>query len=214
MISPQFAKHGFEWRTNLILLITQAFTVIGIYFLVGGLPVREQETGFLLSSLVTILTTYGMLSHSASIDIDEEAIAPSSGEVNRPSMDFRLDSGGHINALQEQIESLTRQLTAEKHRSTQLTLLNELSQQLEAELDPPVAAQLAVNTLERAMECSFLALLAPEGDGQEYVVLASAGKMTSIIPPGYRQNANTGVIGRTHRLKKTQMIQDVELDAD
>ena len=29
------------------------------------------------------------------------------------------------------------------------------SQQLEAELDPPVAAQLAVNTLERAMECSF-----------------------------------------------------------
>ena len=61
-----------------------------------------------------------------------------------------------MDALKEQIEALTHQLAAEKHRNTQLTLLNELSQQLEAELDPPVAAQLAVNTLERAMDCSFV----------------------------------------------------------
>jgi len=38
--------------------------------------------------------------------------------------------------------------------------------------------------------------------------------MTSIIPPGYRQNAVSGVIGRTHRLKKTQMVHDTELDSD
>jgi putative nucleotidyltransferase with HDIG domain len=213
LISPQFAKNRFEWRTNLMLLITQAFTVIGIYLLVGGLSVREQGTGFLLSSVVTILTTYGILSHTGSHK-EMEASAPSTGEQNQPSIDMKMDPGMNVYALQEQIESLTRQLTAEKHRSTQLTLLNELSQQLEAELDPPVAAQLAVNTLERAMDCSFVALLAPEGDGQEYVVLASTGRMTSVIPPGYRQDANIGVIGRTHRLKKTQMIQDVELDVD
>jgi putative nucleotidyltransferase with HDIG domain len=213
LISPQFAKNRFEWRTNLMLLITQAFTVIGIYLLVGGLSVREQGTGFLLSGLVTILTTYGILSHTGS-NKEMEASAPSTGEQNQPSIDMKMDPGMNVYALQEQIESLTRQLTAEKHRSTQLTLLNELSQQLEAELDPPVAAQLAVNTLERAMDCSFVALLAPEGDGQEYVVLASTGRMTSVIPPGYRQDANIGVIGRTHRLKKTQMIQDVELDVD
>ena len=194
-----------------MLLTTQALTVIGIYLLVDGLALREQQTGLLLSSLVTILTTFGMLSNKISMEKQPARLSESD---DYSSMDFSLDPGTNLNALREQIESLTRQLSAEKHRSTQLTLLNELSQQLEAELDPPVAAQLAVNTLERAMDCSFVALLAPESDGQEYVVLASAGRMTSIIPPGYRQNATSGLIGRTHRLKKTQMIHDTEMDTD
>ena len=211
VISEQFAKYRMTWRTNMILLSTQAFTAICMYLLVDGLAVREQETGFLLSGLITILTTYGMLSHTLLIEETQTQTTEESRAIPR---DFSFDPGRNIHALREQIESLTRQLTSEKHRTTQLTLLNELSQQLEAELDPPVSAQLAVNTLERAIECSFVALMAPEGEGQEYIVLASAGRMTSIIPPGYRQDANQGVIGRTHRLKKTQMVHDTELDAD
>jgi putative nucleotidyltransferase with HDIG domain len=210
LISTQFEKNRLAWRTNLMLLTTQALTVIGVYLLVEGLALRERQTGLLLSSVVTVLTTYGMLFHP----ILEDKPVPLSKSDNRSAMDFKLDADTNINALREQIESLTRQLSAEKHRSTQLTLLNELSQQLEAELDPPVAAQLAVNTLERAMDCSFVALMTPEGGDQAYVVLASAGRMTSILPPGYRQNATVGVIGRMHRLKKTQMIHDTELDPD
>jgi putative nucleotidyltransferase with HDIG domain len=118
------------------------------------------------------------------------------------------------NALNEQIDSLTQQITAEKYRITQLTLLNELSQQLEAELDPPVSAQLAVNTLERAMDCSLVALFLHDLDHHELVVLASAGKMTSLIPPGYRQDVNAGLLGRTTRFKKTNLINDTRLDAD
>jgi putative nucleotidyltransferase with HDIG domain len=211
IILARFARNRLEGRANLRLLLTQAFTVIGIYLLVDGLALREQETGFLLSSLVTILTTYGIVSQTSIVN---ETQAQPLEEESSFAMDFRFDPGTNVNALKEQIESLTRQLKAEKHRTSQLTLVNELSQQLESELDPPVAAQLAVNTLERAMDCSFIALMAPDGDGQEYVVLASAGRMTSIIPPGYRQNVNIGLIGRTHRLKKTQMINDTELDAD
>ena len=56
--------------------------------------------------------------------------------------------------------------------------------------------------------------MAPEDEEQEYIVLASAGRLTSVIPPGYRQNVNSGLIGRTNRLKKTQMVNDTELDAD
>ena len=194
-----------------MLLLTQGCTLVGMYLLVDGLAVREQETGFLLSSLVTIMTTYGIFSHMISV---EKALAHPIEENKPVSTDLSFDPGRNVNALREQIETLTRQITAEKHRTTQLTLLNELSQQLEAELDPPVSAQLAVNTLERAMECSFVALMAPEGEGQEYIVLASAGRMTSIIPPGYRQESNHGVLGRTNRLKKTQMVHDTELDPD
>jgi putative nucleotidyltransferase with HDIG domain len=211
IISTESDKNRLEWRTKLMLMATQALTVIGIYLLVDSLALREQQTGFLLSSLVTILTTYGILFPAI---LSEKSLVLPSESDSHSSTKFRLDADTNINALKEQIESLSRQLSSEKHRSTQLTLLNELSQQLEAELDPPVAAQLAVNTLERAMDCSFVALMAPDGGGQEYVVLASAGRMTSIIPPGYRQNAMNGVIGRTHRLKKTQMIHDTQLDTD
>ena len=62
----------------------------------------------------------------------------------------------------DQIAALSRQLDAEKHRNAQLILLNELSQQLETRLDQPVAAQLAMNTLERAIDCSYVCLLVHE----------------------------------------------------
>ena len=207
---PLAAQHRLQWRTNLMLLLTQALTVIGTYLLVGGLALREQETGLLLSSLVTILTTYGILFNSNAVKIQH----PSLQEETHFSAEFSIDRGTNIPALREQIASLANQLEAEKHRSSQLILLNELSQQLETELDPPVAAQLAVNTLERAMQCSFVALMIPENMGQEYLVLASAGKLTSILPPGYRQDSSRGLISRTHRLKKTQMVHDTEQDAD
>jgi putative nucleotidyltransferase with HDIG domain len=210
LTGTQFSTHRLEWRTNLMLLLTQGFTVIGVYLLVDGLALREQETGFLLSSLVTILTTYGIVSNT----VGEDVPVPLLEEYRGPAVDFDFDPGTNSSALKEQIASLTRQLAAEKHRTAQLTLLNEVSQQLETELDPPVAAQLAVNTLERAMQCSFVALMVPENAGQEYVVLASAGRMTSVIPPGYRQESNRGLLSRTHRLKKTQMVHDTELDPD
>ena len=211
IISRQFNRHQLEWRANGMLVLTQAVTVIGIYLLLDGLAPRERGAGFLLTSLVTALTTYGIFIHTIHL------AAPSSqyieAEKNLPH-DFIFDPNADINALREQIESLTRQLTTEKHRNTQLTLLNELSQQLEAELDPPVAAQLAVNTLERAMDCSFVALMAPEDGAQEYVVLAAAGRAASVIPPGYGQNTSSGLTGRTNRLKKTQLVNDTELDVD
>jgi phosphotransferase system enzyme I (PtsP) len=116
--------------------------------------------------------------------------------------------------LTEQVRSLTEQLHVEKYRNAQLTLLNELSQQLEAELDPPVSAQLAVNTLERAVDCSLVALFLYEPDHQEFIVLASAGQKTSLIPPGYRQESNAGLIGRTTRTRKMTMVNDTQLDPD
>jgi len=211
IISRQFAKKRLGWRANGILLLTQVLTVIGIYLLLDGFPPRDREAGFLLSSLVTILTTYGIFTQTIHLGAPPPQLVE--GEKNL-SADFRFDPDTSVNALREQIESLTRQLNAERHRNTQLMLLNELSQQLEAELDPPVAAQLAVNTLGHAMDCSFVALMTPEDRGEEYVVLAAAGRAAGIIPPGHRQNVSSGLAGRTNRLKKTQLVNDTEMDAD
>jgi len=111
----------------------------------------------------------------------------------------------------EQITALVQQLHNEKKRSAQLNLLAELSHQLEAQLDPPVAAQLAVNTLQRSLDCKHVAVYENEIERREFSIMASAG---TYLPPGYRQSSSQGVLGRTLRLRKTQIANEAQLDPD
>jgi GAF domain-containing protein len=199
-------EYSIGWRANALLSLIQLISVIGISIIFNRNGLRAGEAGFLLTALISALTTYGILLSSKSLNESEiDSI---------DNLESISDSESTINALNEQINSLTRQIANEKHRSSQLILLNELSQQLEAELDPPVAAQLAVNTLERAINCSLVTLMIHEVEQHEFLVLAAAGKMTSIIPSGYRQDANRGLLGRTKRIKKTQIVNDSTLDPD
>ncbi|MBK8782151.1 MAG: GAF domain-containing protein [Anaerolineales bacterium] len=119
-----------------------------------------------------------------------------------------------LNAQADQIDSLAHQLGNEKKRNAQLILLLELSQQLENQLDQPVAAQLAVNTLERAVDCSLASIYLHEPDKREFMLLAAAGSQTSLIPSGYRQSVAVGSIGRAVRQRKTQIINDIREDAE
>ncbi len=119
-----------------------------------------------------------------------------------------------INAQADQIDSLTHKMGIEKKRNAQLILLLELSQQLENQLDQPVAAQLAVNTLERAVDCSLASIYVHESEKREFMLLAAAGSQTSLVPTGYRQSVTVGVIGRAIRQRKTQIINDIREDAD
>lgn len=117
-------------------------------------------------------------------------------------------------AQADQIQLVSRQLANEKKRNAQLTLLMELSQQLENQLDQPVSAQIAVNTLERALKCSLACLYIHEPEQGEFMLLAAAGEQTSIIPSGYRQSNAKGVIGRAVRQRKTQIVSDIREDSD
>ena len=119
-----------------------------------------------------------------------------------------------LNAQADQIDTLSHQLGNEKKRNAQLILLLELSQQLENQLDQPVAAQLAVNTLERAIDCSLASIYLHEPDKREFMLLATAGSQTSMVPSGHRQSVTVGSIGRAIRQRKTQIINDIREDAE
>ena len=199
-------KYSIGWQSNGILLSIQLLLVIAFFFLFGSSASRVWQAVFLLTSTITVLTIYGIILSAK--PVYRQYIDPIE------HLESTSDTEATINALNEQINSLTRQFATEKHRTSQLTLLNELSQQLEAELDPPVAAQLAVNTLERAINCSLVTLMMHEADKQEFVVLAAAGKLMTIIPSEYRQRSDTGLLGRTKRIKKTQIVNDSTLDPD
>ena len=199
-------------QTSGTLLAIQTFTAAGIFFLLENGASRAPVAGFVISGITTLLTTYGIFVSSHQGNQSSNTLPQKSGDGANSL--FVFDPGTNVSALNEQIASLSRQLTAEKHRTIQLTFLNELSQQLEAELDPPVAAQLAVNTLEKAMDCSLAVLMMHDTGRQGYVVVAAAGSSASIIPPGYHQSPTTGLLGRTIRLKKTQVVHDTRLDPD
>lgn len=128
---------------------------------------------------------------------------------------FIMTSEGVRGRIQaDQINALARLSATEKKRNSQLTLLLELSQQLENQLDPPVSAQLAVNTLERALGCSLVVLFTHEPEQKDFLLLAAAGRHNNLVPTGYRQDASTGVIGRALRQRKTQIVNDIRHDPD
>ncbi len=207
----------FGSRVNWTLFAIQALTVMGIFLLMrDGFAARAGEAGFLFTGIITTLTVFGILANTQPAPpATHESIPhqPESDEIEIPEEPTAY-AESKTRALREQIESVSRKLNSEKHRVGQLTFLNELSQQLESELDPPVAAQLAVNMLERALDCSVVSLMMHEQANREFEALATAGKNAGLIPPGYRQNAEKGVAGRAARLKKTQLVNDASLDPD
>ncbi len=171
-----------------------------------------------------VMTINGLvlgLAHS-----DEELEDALSGEDESSSWNDRLiryikpfmlthkDTQIRLNAQEDQINILARQSNLEKKKNAQLTLLLELSQQLENQLDQPVSAQLAVNTLERVLNCSLAALYIHEPDKKDFMLIAATGRNISLVPSGYRQEASTGVIGRAFRQRKTQVIGDIQSDSD
>lgn len=119
-----------------------------------------------------------------------------------------------LKILEQKNRELEQQRALEKKRAYHLTLLNELSRQLETQLDQPVAAQLAVNMLEQALNCALAIVFQPTAGRREFKVLAVAGTHIKTLPPSYRQSMQSGVLGRTARQRKTQIIQDTRLDAD
>ena len=117
-------------------------------------------------------------------------------------------------SLLRQIAHLQDQLSAEKRRTLQLNLLSELSQQLEAQLDAPVTAQLVVNMLQQALHCDFAALYVHEIEKREISLRAATGQKMSLFTPEYKQNINQGILGRAARLRKTQSVPDTRQDSD
>lgn len=136
------------------------------------------------------------------------------GKYVKPFIHSQENARIKLIAQADQLNVLSQQIANEKKRNAQLTLLMELSQQLENQLDQPVSSQLAVNTLDRALSCSLACVFIHEPESQEFMMLAAAGEKINLAPPGYRQNAASGLIGRAFRQRKTQIVNDLRKDPD
>lgn len=174
--------------------------------------------------LITIvMAVNGLMSELTRTEYETESFSDSNlslwdtrlARYIKPFLRAREGLRSRLNTQTDQISILAHQLTNEKKRNSQITLLMELSQQLENQFDQPVAAQLAVNSLERALQCDLASLYIYEPDDEkEFMLLAAAGKHASLIPPSFRLGVSEGVLGRAVRQRKTQIINDIRADAD
>jgi putative nucleotidyltransferase with HDIG domain len=184
--------------------------------------VAEALVGFAMLSIVIAINELAVSRNN------RPAVPPASSEedpVNekwneriahliQPFASTQLDDKKMLDMQNHQIAMLDAQVIEERRRSAQLILLSELSQQLETQLDIPVAAQLAMNTLYRSLDCSAAALYLTDPERRELVALAAAGLRSHTLPPGYRQSTKTGALGRAIRLRKPQIIADSRRDPD
>ena len=127
--------------------------------------------GFIIYGLIIVVLTINRLTAELSNpDFNEKEFAQAPfigwGQWISRSVNSFVSSSRNlrtkIEIQSEQIASLAQQLNNEKKRTAQLNLLAELSHQLETQLDQPVAAQLAVNTLQRALDCKHVVVFENE----------------------------------------------------
>jgi len=182
-----------------------------------------QEVAFLSMMLVKGLMLYGLLLIAVTLNRLDIKEAPAEEDqslmdwnqwIARSLKQFTASSHslqGKVEIQAEQIAALTQKLGHEKRRTAQYNLLLEMSYQLEAQLDPPVAAQIAVNTLQRALDCSQVTVYDHDLGKKEFVVMASAG---NFLPAGYHQSTSQGLLGRALRLRKTQIANNIAVDSD
>lgn len=176
------------------------------------------------ATTTVIMTTTGLIQELNRTGDPQEDGLPESPEDDTGLWGARLDrylypfimstEGIRRRVQADQIKTLSHQTEIEKKRNAQLILLLELSQQLENQLDQPVSAQLAVNTLERALNCSLAAIFLNDRESGQFALLASTGRYTNVIPLGFRQEIQNGVLGRALRQRKTQIVNDIRMDPD
>lgn len=195
------------------------------------LTVREATLAFFMlfsvmlyyATTTVIMTTSGLIQElnktgnepNEEAEFTERAASLWSHRLDRYLRPFMMTPEGIRGRIQtEQVNKLSRQVGIEKKRNSQLMMLLEFSQQLENQLDQPVSAQLAVNTLERAINCGLALIFIHEHEQKEFMLLAATGNQKHLIPVEYRQDADKGVIGRALRQRKTQIVNDIRLDPD
>jgi len=200
------------WRGNAHFILNQAVIVVGIFLLASSSDTFLRVGGFALTSLITTLTVYGIIANTATPSLTSAVEARARKQQQETLLLQELAQ--NTEALKQQLALANQKLNAEKQRTAQLTYLLELSHQLNEELDPPVAAQIAVNALERVVKCTLVSLMIYETETNQLVTLATAGPMTNILPPGHRLDAAQGVYGRITRQKKTILINDTTQETD
>ncbi len=106
--------------------------------------------------------------------------------------------------------ALTAQLSEigsnEKQLRQKFLSLISLTQQLNAQLDPPVTAQMTANLLQRAIGCGLTAILFYSPEDNRFFPIATAGSSSISLPAGFRIKSREGLIQRALKMQRATLL--------
>lgn len=222
IILAKHTAHG--WRAIYLLF---AFSFISLAIAAGllqamagtpalsvldNLHIREITfAGFASATLITFIII-GFINVSFNRTIQTTSVADPQPQPI-PLSDEPLKE---LVQTQEYEDLLMQQAALERRRMAQLSLLYQLNLELGGKnvLDLPVSAQLTASAIANTIGGTLVTVLQYDPERDELFVIATSGPLISTIPPGYRQNASRGLIGRAARLRHTQLASNTVLDSD
>lgn len=184
------------------------FIIVFVFIVYGTATINMAISGLMSDGLSSDATeaTDEDASHPLIVRWINNMIAPYSAT--------RRELVREMQHLEERNSVLSRQLEQERRRRSQLELLEDLSRQLDNQVDQPVAAQLTVNALQRAFNCPLVAIFQYDAEHSTFTPLATAGPASSILPGSLNVTIQQGIVGRAARLRKTQLINNTAKDPD
>jgi CheY-like chemotaxis protein/signal transduction histidine kinase len=137
------------------------------------------------------------------MEMQSEELALANEELKRKS----LQLAQVIEKLKDRTDELTLTNEELRKRSEQLALLNRVGQEVTSILNLDELFEVVVASIERNFQCHHVAIFTPDWAFNEVVLQASAGRYAALLPKGYRQNVERGIIGWVARHGKTQLTR-------
>ncbi len=148
-----------------------------------------------------------LLQVNRKMEMKSEELARANEELKRKS--------AQLAQVIEELKNRTDQLTLTneelRKRSEQLALLNLVGQEITAILNLDELFEVVVESIERNFHCHHVAIFTPDWSFNEVVLQASAGRYAPLLPKGYRENMERGIVGWVARHGKTQLTRGVNV---
>ncbi len=211
-----------------LLLVTFGLRIFNLRFLVElpGLPAAVETStipamawvgicGISLSVTITLL----MHQQSKLQGIVRELQTGHSGTTQQTDLPLgeRLEAtialaNGALRRASSQNQTLTAQLSeiaaSEKQLRQKFLSLITLTQQLNAQLDPPVTAQMTANLLQRAIGCELAAILLYSPEDNRFFPIATAGTSSGSLSVGFRIKSREGLIERALKTQRATLLNE------
>jgi PAS domain S-box-containing protein len=112
----------------------------------------------------------------------------------------------------EDITEYRRMQERLERRVAQLALLNDVGRRIAATLELDTILDRSTQLVQEGFGYHHVALFLLDPEQDEAVLRAAAGKLVSVLPPGYRQKLSQGMIGWVARHGETLLVNDVDAD--
>jgi two-component system NtrC family sensor kinase len=184
-------------------VVRQGKTIVLVGDSTSRLPSRWIEPFGIRSLLLVPLVTRDEIIGLIALDYTEEE-----REFSAQQVSLATTIGGQVAMAIEN----ARLYEAQRHRATQLSVINQVGQRASSTLDLDELLHETAAAIREAFDYHFVSVLVVNEETHEVIQRADSGREEHMHIPGYRQSMDEGLIGWAVREGEALAINDVSQD--